>query len=62
VHSRLVVGEELGVDVNGFRVLHVTRVDAADRAARVGLLQVLQALVQIVLEQKTKHIDSKVWF
>jgi hypothetical protein len=56
VHARLVVRQELCVDVDGLRVLHVGGVDVADRAAWVGLLQVLKALVQIVLEKRYKML------
>ncbi len=61
VHARLVVRQELCVDVDGLRVLHVGGVDVADRAAWVGLLQVLKALVQIVLEKRYKMLLTQSW-
>ena len=47
--------QRFGVDVDGLGVLHRVGVEAADGAARVRLLQELQALVQVILQQEENN-------
>ena len=54
MHSGL-MEQGFRVDVDGLRVLHRVGVEATDRAAWVGLLEELQALVEIVLEERERE-------
>ena len=54
MHSGL-MEQGFRVDVDGLRVLHRVGVEATDRAAWVGILEELQALVEIVLEERERE-------